>query len=152
AQDFTVFTYDRRGRGESSDAKPYFVEREIEDLQTLIEATGGPVSLWGMSSGAALALETAQQSAAVSRLALYEPPFIVDDSRPPIPPDFASQLTVLVAAGRRGEAVRLFLRHMGAPPIAIALMRLLPLWSKLTKIAHTLPYDMRIVAPYQGGE
>lgn len=111
AQDFTVFTYDRRGRGESDGAKPFSVEREIEDLQTQIKAAGGPVCSWGMSSGAALALETAQQSAAVSKLALYEPPFIVDDSRRRIPPDIASQLTVLVAAGRRGEAVRLSLAH-----------------------------------------
>jgi len=82
---------------------------------------------------------------------LYEPPFIVDDSRTPIPADIASQLTTLVAADRRGDAVRLFLRQMGAPAVVIALMRLLPLWSKLTRIAHTLPYDMTILAPYQTG-
>src|SRR5215831_11849394 len=117
----------------------------------LINAAGGSAYLWGMSSGAALALETARECTGVSKLALYEPPFIVDDSRPRIPADIVSQLTALVAADRRSDAVRLFLRHMGAPVIAIALMRLLPLWAKLTKLAHTLPYDLSIVAPYQGG-
>jgi len=151
AQHFTVFTYDRRGRGKSDDMSPYAIEREIEDLQTLINAAGGSAYLWGMSSGAALALETARECTGVSKLALYEPPFIVDDSRPRIPADIVSQLTALVAADRRSDAVRLFLRHMGAPVIAIALMRLLPLWAKLTKLAHTLPYDLSIVAPYQGG-
>jgi pimeloyl-ACP methyl ester carboxylesterase len=151
AQDFRVFTYDRRGRGDSEDTRPYAVEREIEDLQALIEAAGGSVYVWAISSGAALALEATRRGADVSKLALYEPPFIVDDSRPPIPPEIVPQLNALVAAGRRSDAVRLFLRRMGAPSIAIALMRLLPVWKKLTRLAHTLPYDMTIVNPYQAG-
>jgi pimeloyl-ACP methyl ester carboxylesterase len=151
AQQFTVFTYDRRGRNDSADTPPYTVQREIEDLQALIEEAGGSAYVWGISSGAALALEATRRGADVTKLALYEPPFIVDDSRPPIPADIASQLTALIAANRRGDAVRLFLRHMGAPAIVIALMRLLPLWAKLTRIAHTLPYDMTILAPYQAG-
>src|SRR5262249_54943162 len=82
AEHFTVFTYDRRGRGESDDTKPYAVQREIEDLQALIDAAGGSVFMWGISSGAVLALEAAREGSEVSKLALYEPPFIVDDSRP----------------------------------------------------------------------
>src|SRR5262249_35121585 len=111
----------------------------------------GSVRMWGMSSGAALALETARAGGSIAKLALYEPPFIVDASRPPIPADIVAQLTTLVEDDRRGDAVRLFLRHMGAPAIAIAVMRLLPLWRKLTAIAPTLPYDMSIVSPYQAG-
>jgi pimeloyl-ACP methyl ester carboxylesterase len=152
AQHFTVFTYDRRGRGESEDTTPYAVQREIEDLQALIDAAGGSAFVWGISSGAALALEAARQGSEIAKLALYEPPFIVDNSRPRIPADIVSQLTTLVDRDHRGEAVRLFLRHMGAPAIAIAVMRLLPLWTKLTRIAHTLPYDMSIVSRYQAGE
>ncbi|HKC48211.1 MAG TPA: alpha/beta fold hydrolase [Gemmatimonadales bacterium] len=151
AREFTVFSYDRRGRGESTNHRPYAVEREIEDLRAVIGVAGGSVRVWGMSSGAALALETARAGGSIAKLALYEPPFIVDASRPPIPADIVAQLTTLVEDDRRGDAVRLFLRHMGAPAIAIAVMRLLPLWRKLTAIAHTLPYDMSIVSPYQAG-
>jgi pimeloyl-ACP methyl ester carboxylesterase len=151
ADRYTVFTYDRRGRGESGDTAPYAVEREVEDLHAIIDEAGGSAYAWGISSGAALALEATRRGAGVTKLALYEAPFIVDDSRPPIPADIPSQLKALVAADRRGDAVRLFLRQMGAPAIAIGLMRLLPVWPKLTRIAHTLPYDMTIVAPYQAG-
>lgn len=151
AGSYTVFTYDRRGRGESGDNPPYAVERELEDLQALIEEAGGSAHVWGISSGAALALEAARRGAGITKLALYEPPFIVDDSRSPIPADIASQLSDLVAADRRDAAVRLFLRHMGAPRLVIALMRLLPVWPKLRRVARTLPYDMTIVSPYQRG-
>jgi pimeloyl-ACP methyl ester carboxylesterase len=148
---YTVFTYDRRGRGESGDEPPYAVERELEDVETLIEQAGGSAFVWGISSGAALALEAARRGLGITKLALYEPPFIVDDRRPPIPADIVSQLNNLVAADRRDEAVRTFLHQMGAPRIVIALMRGLPVWPKLRRVAHTLPYDMTIVAPYQRG-
>ena len=82
---FTVYTYDRRGRGDSSDTAPYAVPREVEDIEALIEEAGGSVHLCGISSGAALALDAAQRGLGVRSLALYEPPFIVDDSRPPVP-------------------------------------------------------------------
>jgi pimeloyl-ACP methyl ester carboxylesterase len=148
---YTVFTSDRRGRGESGDNPPYAVERELEDLETLIEEAGGSAYVWGISSGAALALEAARRGVGITKLALYEPPFIVDDSRPPTPADIASQLSDLVAADHRDEAVRLFLRQMGAPRIVITLMRRLPVWPKLRRVAHTLPYDMTIDTPYQRG-
>jgi pimeloyl-ACP methyl ester carboxylesterase len=151
ARSYTVFTYDRRGRGESGDNPPYAVERELEDLETLIEEASGSAYVWGISSGAVLALEAARRGVGIAKLALYEPPLIVDDSRPPIPADIASQLNDLVAADRRNDAVRLFLRQMGAPRIVIALMRRLPVWPKLCRVAHTLPYDMTIVSPYQRG-
>jgi pimeloyl-ACP methyl ester carboxylesterase len=120
APDFSVYTFDRRGRGASGDTAPYRVEREIEDLQALIDQAGGSGYVWGASSGAALALEAARRGAGVTKLALYEPPFIVDDSRPRIPTDIITQLNALVADDRRNDAVRLFLRHMGAPGVAIA--------------------------------
>src|SRR5215218_8586591 len=148
---FTVFIYDRRGRGESGDTAPYAVEREVEDIQALIEVAGGSAYLFGISSGAALALEAARRDPAVKTLALYEPPFIVDDSRPPVPKDHATKLTELTAADRRGDAVKLFLRQVGAPAIFVALMRLTPVWSKLKAVAHTLPYDAAIVGEYQAG-
>jgi pimeloyl-ACP methyl ester carboxylesterase len=148
---FTVYTYDRRGRGGSDDTAPYAVEREIEDLQAVIELAGGSVYLSGISSGAALALEVATRAPAVRKLALYETPFIVDDSRPAIPEDMAEQLNALVRSDRRGDAVKVFLRHMGAPGIVIAAMRALPVWKKLTGVAHTLPYDITVLAGKQQG-
>lgn len=74
AADFTVFTYDRRGRGESTDTLPYAIEREVDDLAALIAEAGGSASLYGVSSGALLALQAAASGLAISRLALFEPP------------------------------------------------------------------------------
>src|SRR4051794_20516966 len=56
---FTVFNYDRRGRGDSGDTMPYAVQREIEDLKALIDEAGGNAMVFGGSSGGALALEAA---------------------------------------------------------------------------------------------
>ncbi len=106
---FTVFAYDRRGRGDSTDTLPYAVEREVEDIEALIDEAGGSAFVFGHSSGAVLALEAAcLLPDRIRKLALYEPPFIIDDSRPPLPEDFAAHLEGLVAAGRRGDAVDMF--------------------------------------------
>jgi pimeloyl-ACP methyl ester carboxylesterase len=152
ADSFTVYTYDRRGRGDSSDARPYAVDREIDDLDALIAEAGGPAYVCGHSSGAALALDAAARGSAISKLVLYEPPFIVDDSRPPVPADIVTQFERLLAGDRRGDAVRLFLRQVGTPRAMIAVMRLTPVWSKLKSVAHTLPYDLTIMAGRQSGE
>jgi pimeloyl-ACP methyl ester carboxylesterase len=96
---FTVFTYDRRGRGDSGDTVAYAVDREVEDLDALIKVAGGLAFVVGGSSGAVLALEAAARRLAITRLALYEPPFIVDDSRPPLPKDYVTQLNDRVSAG-----------------------------------------------------
>src|ERR1700730_9401146 len=88
AEHFTVFTYDRRGRGDSGDTAPYAVEREVEDIDALIKEAGGDAFAYGVSSGAALALEAANRGLPIKKLVLYEAPFIVDDSRPPLPADF----------------------------------------------------------------
>lgn len=148
---FTVYTYDRRGRGASTDTPPYAPAREVEDLAALIEAAGGRAALLGFSSGAALALEAAHRGLPITGVVAYEPPFIVDRSRPPIPADFLPRLQAAVDAGRRSEAVRLFMRLVGAPAPFILLMRLMPAWRKLKAVAHTLPYDITIVEPHQHG-
>lgn len=152
AEHFTVINYDRRGKGESGDTRPWTVEREIEDLDVLIEATGGSAPVFGISSGAALALEAASRGLPIEKLALYEAPFIVDDSRPPLADDYLLRLQGLVAADRRGDALRQFMREgAGLPALFIILMRLMPVWSKLKAVAHTLPYDAAIVFDYQKG-
>jgi pimeloyl-ACP methyl ester carboxylesterase len=149
---FTVFTYDRRGRGDSGNTAPYAVEREVEDIEALINEAGGSAFVYGISSGAVLALEAANHGLAIKKLALYEAPFIVDDSRLPIPEDFVAQLYDRISADRRGDAVRLFMKLVGVPGIFIALMRFLPAWSKLKAVAHTLPYDITLTQDNQRGK
>ena len=148
----TVINYDRRGRGDSGDTRPYAVEREIEDLHALIEAAGGSASIWGWSSGGALALRGAAAGLNFEKLAVYEVPFMVDtDGRLP-PPDFSERLDALVAADRRSAAVRYYMtKGMGIPPAIVALMRLAPFWSKLTAVAHTLPYDWAVLGDTMRG-
>jgi pimeloyl-ACP methyl ester carboxylesterase len=152
AERFTVINYDRRGRGDSTDTAPYSVEREIEDLEALIAEAGGSAHVFGISSGAALAMEAANRGLAIDKLALYEAPFVVDDSRAPVPDDYLERLEGMVASDRRSDAIRLFMREgVGLPAVFVALMRFMPAWSKLRAIAHTLPYDAAIVYDYQKG-
>jgi pimeloyl-ACP methyl ester carboxylesterase len=153
AGQFTVVTYDRRGRGDSGDTPPYAVQREIEDLAAVIDAAGAPAYVYGISSGAALALETAcAVPAKVAKVAMYEPSFVVDDSRPPVPADAIGQVTGLLARGRRGAAVKLFLRvDARVPAMVVAMMPLIPAWGKLKAAAHTLPYDLTIMDGSQQG-
>jgi pimeloyl-ACP methyl ester carboxylesterase len=149
---FTVFTYDRRGRGGSGDTSPYAVEREIEDIAALLSEADGAAFLWGTSSGAVLALEATNRLSGIKKLAIYEAPFIVDDSRSTTERDWA-RIAEVVAADRRSEAVKLFLKLVGVPSFLIAVMPLMPmLWSKLKAIAHTLPYDGAIVGDNQRGK
>jgi pimeloyl-ACP methyl ester carboxylesterase len=151
AHHFTVFTYDRRGRGDSGDNSTYAVEREVEDLEALIEEAGGSACVFGHSSGAALALRAAESGLSIRKLALYEAPFIVDHSRPSTEKDWAL-IDARVAEGRRGDALKVFLKSVGLPAFAVAVMRWLPVWAKLTAVAHTLPYDGAIVRQFQRGE
>ncbi|WP_168120844.1 alpha/beta hydrolase [Paenibacillus sp. HB172176] len=150
---FTVYTYDRRGRGDSSDAKPYAIEREVEDVAAIIEEAGGSACLYGISSGAALALEAAKRLSSVTKLALYEAPFVVDGSRLPVPRDYAAVFDKLLASDRRSAAVKHFMRKgVGLPAIAMLIMPLMPAWSKLKAVAHTLPYDTLLTERFQQGE
>ena len=139
---FTVINYDRRGRGDSTEAGPFAVEREIEDIAALIEAEGGSASLWGWSSGGALALRAAAAGIGVERLAVYEVPFMVTPGLKRPTPDYEERLGELVAAGDRGGAVKHFMRNaIGIPAPFVALMRLMPMWKDMKATAHTLRYD-----------
>ncbi len=153
APHFTVFAYDRRGRGDSGDTAPYAVEREVEDLDALITEAGGSAFVFGESSGAVLALEAARLlPTRITKLALYEPPFIVDDSHPPSPPDYASRLMELVSSGRRGEAVAYHMTVIGVPADMLAQMRQSPMWPGLEAVAHTFVYDHTIMGNTQSGD
>jgi pimeloyl-ACP methyl ester carboxylesterase len=148
---FTVFTYDRRGRGESGDTAPYAVEREIEDLGAIVARAGGNASVYGMSSGAVLALEAANQGLSITKLALNEPPFVVDDSRPPYPADYVAHLTKLVSSGRRGGAVEYAMANVGLPTEVVDQMRSQPMWPAFEAVAPTLVYDGTIMGDTQRG-
>jgi pimeloyl-ACP methyl ester carboxylesterase len=151
ASHFTVYTYDRRGRGDSGDTAPYEPGREVEDLEALVALAGEGVYMHGTSSGAALALEAAKHLRSIAKLAVYEPPFIVDDTRAPMPADYLPRLKALVADGQRGDAIKMFMRFVGTPAVFTAVMPLTPVWPKLKAVAPTLPYDITIVHDHQRG-
>lgn len=154
APHFTVLNYDRRGRGHSGDTLPYAVEREIKDIEALIDTAGGSAFLLGFSSGAVLALEAANQlSSKVKKLALYEPPFIVDDSHP-VPDDYVAQLNAAIVAGRPGDAVEIFLtKAVGVPAEVVDQMQSDPsAWSGMEAVAHTLVYDGTIMGNTMSGK
>ncbi|MBB5788945.1 alpha/beta fold hydrolase [Jiangella mangrovi] len=142
----TVVAYDRRGRGDSTDTSPYAVEREIEDLAAVIEATGGRAHVYGLSSGAALAARAAAAGLPIDRLVLHEPPYDVDGARPPLAPGFSEQVAALVADGRNGDAVDYFMTQgMGLPAEMVASMRPTPVWAGLEALAPTLVYDNAVM-------
>lgn len=149
---FAVMNYDRRGRGQSGDTPPYAVEREVEDIEALIQEAGGSAYLAGLSSGAALALEAAARLKGVKKVALYEAPFFFDDAHPPRPDNYLAKMSALVAEDRRSDALKLFMTTVGAPAIAVNVMRFTPIWPKLKRVAHTLPYDLAIVADTRSGK
>jgi pimeloyl-ACP methyl ester carboxylesterase len=152
APHLTAFVYDRRGRGESTDTPPYAVEREAEDIDALIQAAGGSACVYGISSGAVLALQAAARLKAITRLALYEPPFVIDGSRPPVSEDIRAQIADLLASGRRGDAVELFMaKAVGVPQEYLAPMRQQPSWPAMETAAPTLLYDLAVMGESMRG-
>jgi pimeloyl-ACP methyl ester carboxylesterase len=153
AEDFTVISFDRRGRGASGDPQPYDPAREIDDISALIDVLGGSAALTGGSGGCGLALDAASALGdKVSGLYLYEPPFIVDDSRPPVPDDSVEHLEALVAAGRRSEASEYFMTAVvGVPAEYLPMMKEDPSWAEMAACAHTYAYDGRIWRGLQDG-
>jgi pimeloyl-ACP methyl ester carboxylesterase len=154
AKNFTVYTYDRRGRGDSGNTEPYTVEREIDDIEALIDAAGGSAHLYGASSGAVLAMRaTSALHGKVRRLAAYEPPLVVDATRTPPPADYREHVDALVAAGRNGDVVKYFLtKVVGAPAIVKIILPLMPAWSKLKAAAPTMRYDLDVMGEAMRGE
>jgi pimeloyl-ACP methyl ester carboxylesterase len=152
ADRFTVWIFDRRGRGESGDTGPYSTEREVEDIAALVEKSGGNPFVFGISSGAILAAKAVKAAPGVKKLALFEGPMIVDNTHPPPPADFLPQTRALVAAGRLGDAVKKFMRLVGVPGFVLVIMPLMPVWKKITINAATLPNDLTLVEPLQQGK
>ena len=142
APHFTVVRYDRRGRGDSTDTQPYAVEREIDDIAALINAAGGPAFVYGISSGASLAMEAAiKLGNKIKKLAMYEAPYNDDAVARQAWKEYTKQLRELLAADRRGDAVALFMMLVGATGDQIDGMRQAPVWSLFEAVAPTLAYD-----------
>jgi len=144
---FTVINYDRRGRGESGDTLPYAVEREIEDIEALIDEAGGSACVYGISSGAALTLWAASElgSDKINKAAAYEPPFAVGDHQG-LPKDYVERLDRAVADGRLGDALEIFMIDaVGMPPEMVTPMRQEPWWGALESVAHIIAYDGTIM-------
>lgn len=142
SQHFTVYTYDRRGRGESTNSKPFAVEREVEDIDALIKEAGGAAYVYGISSGACLALEAAiKLGDKIKKLALYEPPYNSAPNALHPWEEYRKNLSELVKADQRGDAVTLFMKFVGTPPEMIEGMRNAPVWPMLEAVAPTLLYD-----------
>jgi pimeloyl-ACP methyl ester carboxylesterase len=149
APDFTVFNYDRRGRGPSGDTPPYAIQREVEDIAAVADAAGGSAYLFGSSSGAALALIAAEAlPGKITKLALWEPPFILDPNARP-PADQVEQYNTMLAEGRRGDAAQYFMEKVVRMPAEfVAGARSQPWWAATEALAHTLPYDATIMGDY----
>ena len=139
---FTVYTYDRRGRGESSNSKPYAVEREVEDINALIEAAGGSAFVYGISSGGCLALEAAARLGdKIKKLAIYEAPYNSDNTTRKEWKEYRKNLGDALAENRRGDAVGLFMKLVGTPTEMVQGMRNSPVWPMFEAVAPTLAYD-----------
>ncbi|MFS0723583.1 alpha/beta fold hydrolase [Paenibacillus sp. 1P07SE] len=151
---YTIYNYDRRGRGDSGDTPTYAIEREVEDLEALIAAAGGSAYVWGLSSGAVLALKAAAGGANITKLALHEPPLVVSGEGHRPPTDFLARVTALIAANDRAGAIKYFMtKGMGAPAFIVTMMRLMPgVWGNLMAVAHTLPYDAALMEGYMNGQ
>jgi pimeloyl-ACP methyl ester carboxylesterase len=146
---FTVYTYDRRGRGESGDTGPYATQREVEDLEAVLGAAGGSAAIYAISSGVLLALEAADALSGITGMVLYEAPIFTDGTRRPVPTDYVQRMDALVAAGDNAGAVRHFMQNgIGVPWYALLMMQLFGMFRKMAPVAPTLPYDTAFVAPF----
>ena len=141
AEHFTVLNYDRRGRGDSTDTLPFAVEREIEDIEALLAAAGGSAVVVGLSSGGALAAHAAASRLPISALVMWEPPYRLDLDGQRKAKEYTVRLDALLAEGRRGDAVELFMRQVGLPDEAITGARQSPYWALGEGLAQTLAYD-----------
>lgn len=153
AEKFTVMYYDRRGRGETKEIKPYSVEGEIDDIEALINEAGGKVFLHGSSAGAALALLAANRLGPqkIQKLCMYEPPYnsYLSEGKNHFD-EVNTKLKALINQGNPGDAIEFFLTSIGTPAEAVQAIKQSPIWSGMEKIGHTLAYDFEILGTNAG--
>ena len=142
APNFTVYYYDRRGRGDSSDTLPYSLDKEIEDIEALIDEAGGSAYVYGISSGGALALEAASKlGSKVRKLAIYEVPYDESETGQAKWKEYKTILNESLKAGKNGDAITAFMKLVDVPEEMLAGMKQSPYWPELEKVAPTLVYD-----------
>jgi pimeloyl-ACP methyl ester carboxylesterase len=150
APHFTVYNYDRRSRGDSTVSTDYSPDREYEDLAALIEVAGGSASLYGTSSGAALALFATARGLPVERLAIFEPPFTDVPGGKPMPVGYQAEVERLVAEDKRAALIKFFMVKMiGMPAFMMPMMRLNPGWKAMLHNAPSLPHDTAVMEGYR---
>jgi pimeloyl-ACP methyl ester carboxylesterase len=145
AQAFTVYNYDRRGRGQSDDTQPWTLQKEIDDIEAIADAAGGQVLLYGHSSGAVLALEAALAlQGKVAKIAVYDASYIADVSEKPEYQTLEDTVQSHLKAGKNAKALRTFMQGIGMPAFLAALMPLFPGWQHMKRLAPTLIYDINL--------
>lgn len=147
AKEFTVYNYDRRGRGNSGDTLPWTVEREVEDIETMIDAAGGEVYLYGHSSGAVLALEAALRlDGKVRKVVMYDASYTHDETEKAQYALLSRAIHNLLATGKNAAAMRTFLKGIGMPNVFVSLLPLFPGWRTMKALAPTLAYDIALTS------
>ncbi|HMJ02020.1 MAG TPA: alpha/beta hydrolase [Conexibacter sp.] len=149
ASRFTVLNFDRRGHGASGFTGPYAAQREVEDIAAVIAHAGGSALVYATSGCGMIALQAAAQGVPIEKLVLWEPPFVVDDSRPPVPADYRQQLERMLAEDRQGDMVALFMTEAATVPAEfVAGMRQAGFWDEQEQQAHTLVYDAQLMGDF----
>jgi pimeloyl-ACP methyl ester carboxylesterase len=145
---FTVTAMDRRGFGDSGDGSDYAIEREFEDVVSVVNALDGPALLFGHSFGAICALEAAMRTENLAGLVLYEPSIFEEESF--ASPEKLDHLDSLLAAGDREATVKAFLADvMGMSPEQIDFVQSSPTWHLRVAAAHTLSREHRAENSYR---
>jgi len=145
AKAFTVYNYDRRGRGDSGDTRPYAIEREVEDIEAMIDAAGGKAHLYGHSSGAVLALEAALRlGGKVDKVVMYDPSYVHDQAEKATYAQLSQNVSQLLDAGKQKKALMTFLKGIGMPGLFVRLLPLFPGWKTMLALAPTLAYDIAL--------
>ncbi|KIL43213.1 alpha/beta hydrolase [Jeotgalibacillus campisalis] len=145
ATEFTVYNYDRRGRGDSGNTLPYTIEREIEDIEAIIDAAGGKAYLYGHSSGAVLALEAVLLLGnKVQKVIMYDAPYVHSEEERVEYNQFSRSINKLLDNGKNSKAMITFLKGIGMPKVFILLLPLVPGWRTMKALAPTLAYDIAL--------
>ena len=147
SKEFTVYHYDRRGRGDSGDVQPWSVEREVEDIEALIDAAGGKACLYGHSSGAVLALEASLRLGdKVQKAVLFDASYVHDKASQAEYARLRERIGRLLKDGKNAAAMKGFLRGIGMPGVFVTLLPLFPGWRTMKALAPTLAYDMALTS------
>lgn len=145
SNEFTVYNYDRRGRGDSGNTLPYSVEKEVEDIEAMIDAAGGKAYLYGHSSGAVLALEAALKlKSKINKVVIYDPSYVHSEAEKISYGKLSKEVIKLIKEGKNAKAMKHFLVGIGMPKIFVFLLPLFPGWRKMVALAPTLEYDINL--------